>query len=102
MYARTHGRTHTQTQTHTHTHARARARARARSFSLSVLYLEGIKYGDTQMTLTGLLMTGAFFALSAPAPIDRLAPIRPLARAWRPRAWRPRTCTPRGARRAAF
>ena len=34
------------------------------SYSLSVLYLDGVKYGDTQMTAMGILMSVAFMSVS--------------------------------------
>lgn len=47
------------------------------SYSLSVLYLDGIKYGDRQMTASGILMTIAFLALSRASPLEKLASVRP-------------------------
>lgn len=47
------------------------------AFTLSALYLDGIKYGDTQMTLQGFLIAGCFLFLSWGKPIERLSPERP-------------------------
>lgn len=33
-------------------------------FSLSVQYLDGIKYGDYQVTITGMLMSVCFLCIS--------------------------------------
>ncbi|KNC52742.1 P-type ATPase superfamily [Thecamonas trahens ATCC 50062] len=54
------------------------------SYSLSVLYLDGIKYGDTQMTATGLLMTISYFAISMAKPLPRLSDVRPLTSIFHP------------------
>ena len=47
------------------------------AFTLSALYLDGIKYGDTQMTLQGFLLAGCFLFLSWGKPIDYLSRKRP-------------------------
>ena len=54
------------------------------SYSLSVLYLDGIKYGDKQMTCSGILMMIAFFSISRVLPLDRLASCRPLNSVFHP------------------
>ena len=48
------------------------------SYSLSVLYLDGVKYGDTQMTAMGILMSVAFMSVSRSKPLDKLSAVRPL------------------------
>jgi len=48
------------------------------SYSLSVLYLDGVKYGDTQMTAMGILMSVAFMSVSRSKPLAKLSPVRPL------------------------
>jgi len=47
------------------------------AYSLSVLYLEGVKFGDRQMTVTGILIAIAFYFVSRGKPLARLAPQRP-------------------------
>ncbi len=47
------------------------------AFSLSALYLDGIKYGDTQVTIQGFLLAGCFLFLSWGKPINRLSRKRP-------------------------
>lgn len=48
------------------------------SYSLSVLYLDGIKYGDVQMTFLGILMAISFISISYAKPLQKLSSIRPL------------------------
>jgi cation-transporting ATPase 13A1 len=48
------------------------------SYSLSVQYLDGVKYGDTQMTALGLLGSVSFMSVSRSKPLDRLSSVRPL------------------------
>eukprot|EP01127_Copromyxa_protea_P019679 TRINITY_DN6440_c0_g1_i1.p1 TRINITY_DN6440_c0_g1~~TRINITY_DN6440_c0_g1_i1.p1 ORF type:complete len:1356 (+),score=374.54 TRINITY_DN6440_c0_g1_i1:25-4092(+) len=54
------------------------------AYSLSVLYLDGIKYGDQQMMAEGILMTIAYLALSNATPLTELSPIRPLTSIFHP------------------
>ncbi|EGD77069.1 hypothetical protein PTSG_07409 [Salpingoeca rosetta] len=49
------------------------------SFCLSVLYLEGIKLSDTQMTLSGLAIAMSMYFVSASRPQKKLSPQRPRA-----------------------
>jgi manganese-transporting P-type ATPase len=48
------------------------------SYSLSVLYLDGVKYGDSQMTAMGVLGTVSFMSVSRSKPLDKLSKVRPL------------------------
>ena len=48
------------------------------SYSLSVLYLDGVKYGDSQMTAMGLLGTVSFMSVSRSKPLDKLSKVQPL------------------------
>jgi magnesium-transporting ATPase (P-type) len=48
------------------------------SYSLSVLYLDGVKYGDTQMTAIGLLGSVSFMSVSRSKPLDKLSKVQPL------------------------
>eukprot|EP00127_Corallochytrium_limacisporum_P001032 Clim_evm31s34 gene=Clim_evmTU31s34 len=47
------------------------------SYSLSVLYLDGVKYGDRQMTILALLMSVSFFMISRGKPLRKLSKLRP-------------------------
>jgi cation-transporting ATPase 13A1 len=47
------------------------------AYSLSVLYLEGVKFGDRQMTVTGILIAIAFYYVSRSRPLKKLAPHQP-------------------------
>jgi cation-transporting ATPase 13A1 len=54
------------------------------SYSLSVLYLDGVKYGDTQMTAMGMLGSISFMSVSRSKPLDRLSSVRPLTSIFHP------------------
>jgi manganese-transporting P-type ATPase len=54
------------------------------SYSLSVLYLDGVKYGDTQMTAMGLLGTVSFMSVSRSKPLEKLSTVRPLSSIFHP------------------
>ena len=47
------------------------------SYQLSVLFLYGVRMGDTQQTIVGMSMAACFFAVSWAKPLDKLAPQRP-------------------------
>lgn len=47
------------------------------AYSLSVLYLEGIKFGDGQVTISGMLMSVCFLSLSRARPVEKLSKERP-------------------------
>ena len=57
------------------------------SYSLSVLYLDGVKYGDTQMTAMGMLMTVSFTTVSRSKPLDELSSVKPLTSIFHPSAF---------------
>lgn len=57
------------------------------SYSLSVLYLDGVKYGDTQMTAMGMLMTISFTTVSRSKPLDELSSVKPLTSIFHPSAF---------------
>jgi manganese-transporting P-type ATPase len=54
------------------------------SYSLSVLYLDGVKYGDSQMTAMGLLGSVSFMSVSRSKPLDKLSRVRPLTSIFHP------------------
>lgn len=54
------------------------------SYSLSVLYLDGVKYGDVQMTAMGMLMTVSFTTVSRSKPLDQLSNVKPLTSIFHP------------------
>jgi cation-transporting ATPase 13A1 len=49
------------------------------AYSLSALYLFGVKQGDTQATLAGLLIASLFMFIAWAEPVLELAPERPVA-----------------------
>jgi len=54
------------------------------SYSLSVLYLDGVKYGDSQMTAMGLLGSVSFMSVSRSKPLEKLSKVRPLTSIFHP------------------
>jgi manganese-transporting P-type ATPase len=54
------------------------------AYSLSVLHLDGVKYGDRQMTCLGILMSVSFVTVSRAKPLDRLSEVRPLKSVFHP------------------
>ncbi|KII85628.1 hypothetical protein PLICRDRAFT_166290 [Plicaturopsis crispa FD-325 SS-3] len=48
------------------------------AYSLSVQYLDGIKFGDYQVTITGMLMSVCFLCISRAKPVEKLSRERPL------------------------
>jgi len=47
------------------------------AYSLSVLHLAGIRYGDSQMTITGMLLSACFLFLTRAQPVHELSAQRP-------------------------
>ncbi|KAK0621898.1 hypothetical protein B0T17DRAFT_494494 [Bombardia bombarda] len=47
------------------------------AYSLSVLYLEGIKFGDGQITISGILMSVCFLSISRAKSVEGLSKERP-------------------------
>ena len=54
------------------------------AYSLSVLYLHGVKQGDTQMTFFGLAVAAFFFFVSRSKPRPHLAEQRPPSKVFSP------------------
>jgi manganese-transporting P-type ATPase len=54
------------------------------SYSLSVLHLDGVKYGDYQMTALGILMSVSFVTVSRSKPLDKLSGVRPFTSIFHP------------------
>lgn len=50
------------------------------AYMLSALYLKGVKQGDGQMTLLGLVTSAMFYCASRSQPMRRLSAARPPAR----------------------
>ncbi|KAG2119211.1 hypothetical protein DEU56DRAFT_837395 [Suillus clintonianus] len=48
------------------------------AYSLSVQYLDGIKFGDYQVTVSGMLMSVCFLCISRAKPVEKLSRERPL------------------------
>src|SRR6202161_2368127 len=47
------------------------------AYSLSVIYLSGIKFGDGQVTISGILMSVCFLSISRAKPVEALSKERP-------------------------
>jgi len=47
------------------------------AYSLSVIYLSGIKFGDSQVTISGMLMSVCFLSISRAKPVEALSRERP-------------------------
>jgi len=47
------------------------------AYSLSVLYLDGIKFGDGQVTISGMMMSVCFLSISRAKPVESLSKERP-------------------------
>lgn len=54
------------------------------AYSLSVLYLDGVKYGDTQMTAMGMLGSVSFMSVSRAKPLEKLSSVKPLTSIFHP------------------
>jgi len=54
------------------------------AYSLSVLYLDGIKYGDTQMTAMGMLGSISYMSVSRAKPLEKLSSVKPLTSIFHP------------------
>ena len=47
------------------------------AYSLSVLHLSGIRYGDFQVTVSGMLISACFMFLTRSQPVKEMSPARP-------------------------
>mmetsp|Transcript_11549 Transcript_11549/g.25318 ORF Transcript_11549/g.25318 Transcript_11549/m.25318 type:complete len:1715 (-) Transcript_11549:74-5218(-) len=54
------------------------------AYSLSVLYLDGVKYGDTQMTAMGMLGSISYMSVSRAKPLEKLSSVKPLTSIFHP------------------
>ena len=54
------------------------------AYSLSVLYLDGVKYGDTQMTAMGILGSISYMSMSRAKPLEKLSSVKPLTSIFHP------------------
>ncbi|KAI8905470.1 hypothetical protein EDD86DRAFT_193919 [Gorgonomyces haynaldii] len=54
------------------------------AYSLSVLHLAGIKQGDWQATIAGLMITVCFFGLAKSTPLEKLSKERPQSNIFNP------------------
>ncbi len=54
------------------------------AYFLSVLYLDGVKYGDGQKTALGMLMTVSFLTISFTKPLKDLSSVRPFTSIFHP------------------
>merc|ERR1740117_1217564 len=54
------------------------------AFSLSALFLDGIRFSETQMTVAGILLSVASISFSYAKPVEALAPQRPLTSIFHP------------------
>eukprot|EP01099_Mayorella_cantabrigiensis_P006993 TRINITY_DN603_c0_g6_i1.p1 TRINITY_DN603_c0_g6~~TRINITY_DN603_c0_g6_i1.p1 ORF type:complete len:346 (-),score=78.55 TRINITY_DN603_c0_g6_i1:121-1059(-) len=54
------------------------------AYTLSVLYLDGVRLGDTQATLTGMLIATCFLFISRSRPLEKVSSKRPVSRVFCP------------------
>uniref|UniRef100_A0AAV1TWU3 P-type ATPase A domain-containing protein n=1 Tax=Peronospora matthiolae TaxID=2874970 RepID=A0AAV1TWU3_9STRA len=54
------------------------------SYSLSVLYLDKVKWANSQMMALGMISTVASITLSRATPLEKLSPVRPLTSIFHP------------------
>ncbi|CCW65379.1 unnamed protein product [Phytomonas sp. EM1] len=54
------------------------------AYSMSVLHLDGVKMGEKQMILSGVILSVCFMFMSRSKPLTRLCPQRPVTRVFHP------------------
>lgn len=54
------------------------------AYSLSVLNLKGVRYGDFQMTITGLLLSGCFLSITRGQAVKKMSPSKPQSNIFNP------------------
>jgi cation-transporting ATPase 13A1 len=54
------------------------------AYTIAVLFTDGVKFGQAQMIVSGLVIAVCFLFLSRSKPLDKLAPQRPINRVFHP------------------
>merc|ERR1719238_2303782 len=54
------------------------------AYTIAVLFTDGVKFGQTQMIVSGLVIAVCLLFLSRSKPLEKLAPQRPINRVFHP------------------